>query len=101
MVARDSSRAAGFAGDASRSAEARKYGSAEGYATALSVLEALHVLYRDARVLVVFSANGMKALTPRRARVIADNDPYLLPGMPGKVAQFVFAGQAKVSLLRE
>ena len=49
----------------------------EGYATALSVLEALHVLYRDARVLVVFSANGMKALTPRRARVIADNDPYL------------------------
>ena len=47
----------------------------EGYATGLSVSVALKMLYRDAEVVVAFSASNMVTLNlGRRGMVVADND---------------------------
>ena len=46
----------------------------EGYATGLSVSVALRMLYRDAEVVVAFSASNMVTFG-KRCMVVADNDP--------------------------
>lgn len=76
----------------------------EGYATGLSVLEALKRLYRQATVVVCFSASNMvkvaEAMKPERGFVVADHDtskeragevaaqatgyPYMLSPEPGE-----------------
>ena len=46
----------------------------EGYATALSVQLALKELYRDAQVLIAFSASNMPNVAWKKSRIVADHD---------------------------